>query len=533
VYRIAVAALAIAAVMLTLLVQGLRPRWIDALLLLAILGAIGALPAWDPKELTAGTFRHPEPHAWSFVGPTKFFEHRKAGDLIFHDDDPTTTVSVLQPKSKDGRVQRSIVVNGKSDGSLFGDYSTTGLLALVPALLAEKHERAFVIGWGTGVTAGELASLEETREVQVAEISQGVLDAAPLFDHGNLEASRNPKLRIRRGDAYRALLQSSDLYDVIVSEPSNPWVTGVEMLYSVEFLEAAKSRLTPGGVYAQWFHLYETDRQVVDLVLRTYAAVFPHVSVWFTMPTDLILVGSLQADRALDVGRIQERFERADFKAAFERVSIPRLGVLFAHELLPMGVVHAAALKGPLHTLRHPRLSDRAARAFFRGEAVQPPKLISVESARVGARNSLLRRYGGGDVLPELLLDDAARETCGLEYVAECATLLAVWQRDHPNSPRLAATLADVRKIWADPILQDGSIADLARLFDGDLELKSIDRPLVRARRITERFLAHYHHAAPFDRRVLERVWASCQSKRCEQPRRRLEAQIGPLDAGA
>ena len=80
-----------------------------------------------------------------------------------------------------------------------------------------------------------------------------------------------------RGDAYRTLLRSQGEFDLIVSEPSNPWVTGIEMLYSREFLEAARDRLTPGGVHAQWFHSYETDDETIALVLRTYQSVFEHV----------------------------------------------------------------------------------------------------------------------------------------------------------------------------------------------------------------------------------------------------------------
>ena len=69
------------------------------------------------------------------------------------------------------------------------------LTGLIPAWLARDTARTFVIGYGTGVTAGELAALEETREVIVAEISPGVIEAAPLFDYGNLAASKNPKVR--------------------------------------------------------------------------------------------------------------------------------------------------------------------------------------------------------------------------------------------------------------------------------------------------------------------------------------------------
>src|SRR5262249_37848966 len=86
--------------------------------------------------------------------------------------------------------------------------------------MADRAERCFVIGLGTGVMVGELAALDETQEIVVAEISQGVIDAAPLFDPGNLSASKSHKASVRRGDAYRTLLASGDRFDVIASEPS-------------------------------------------------------------------------------------------------------------------------------------------------------------------------------------------------------------------------------------------------------------------------------------------------------------------------
>jgi spermidine synthase len=131
------------------------------------------------------------------------------------------------------------------------------------------------------------------------------------------------------------------VYDVIISEPSNPWVVGVEMLYSREFLEAARERLAPGGVYAQWFHIYESDPEVVALVLRTYASVFPNISVWYTLASDMLLLGFNQVDRALDVEALEERFARSDFRAGFERVGIESFAQFAAHELLPLGTVQA------------------------------------------------------------------------------------------------------------------------------------------------------------------------------------------------
>jgi spermidine synthase len=525
VYRIAMAAVALAAAILTHLVLETRPRAVPLLLLLPTLAAIWLLPAWSPERLSAGLFRAPQPLPASFLGPDALFSQRSRGDVIFYDDDPTSTVTVTEDRDHN----RSIVVNGKSDGSLAGDYPTMALSALIPALMAERHERCFVIGWGTGVSAGELAALDATRSVRVAEISRGVIEAAPLFDVGNLAASRNPKVEIRRGDAYRSLLQAEGRYDVIVSEPSNPWVTGVEMLYSREFLEAARSRLAPGGVYAQWFHLYESDEDVVALVLRTYASVFPHVSVWFALGSDLLLLGFDRPDRPLDVRALETRFERSDFSAGFGRVGIESFPQLLAHELLPLGTLHAVEPEGDLHTLRHPILSHRAARAFFRSRQATLPRYLTPAHQQVSERNSLLRRLaGGGDVFPEEILEAAVRETCRFNRSQECATLFARWAVDHPGSPRLQNTLDELRESGgrARTNLAGPRLARVRSLFDGKARAKA-GSSLAFARGLTNRFVSHYHHAVPFDRGVVLAAWNRCRGADCDESRRWAEEQLG------
>jgi spermidine synthase len=532
VYRVAASALVIGAGILTVSVLRAPRLFVWLLLVPATVGSLWLLEPWSEARLSAGLFRQRKERPTSFLGPEAFYESRLRGKVLFYDDDPTSSVAVTDPLG--GPANRSITVNGKSDGALEGDYATMALSALLPALLAEHHENCFVIGLGTGVTAGALAALDGTRKVQVAEISRGVIAAAPFFDHGNLGASKNPKVEIRRGDAYRTLLSSPERYDVIVSEPSNPWVTGVEMLYSREFLEAARSRLAPGGVYGQWFHLYESDTEVVELVLRTYAAVFPQVSVWFTLGPDLLLLGFDRADRALDVAALEARFRRPDFAAGFARVGIDDFAQLLAHEILPLGTLHALALPGEIHTLRHPILSHRAARAFFRGRPADFPALVLPEQARIGERNSLLRRHAGqGDGLAEDALEAAARESCHYRHVEHCATFLARWRREYPRSRRLDETLAELREGGAGaPGLRPASIARLMALFEGPAMVASetIHRP--RAERFTQLFLSHYHYAVPFDRAKLEEIWSRCQGDDCEEGRRRVEEQLGPPERG-
>jgi hypothetical protein len=302
------------------------------------------------------------------------------------------------------------------------------------------------------------------------------------------------------------------------------------MLYSREFLEAARAHLAPGGVYGQWFHLYESDVAVVSLVLRTYATVFPHVSVWFTLGTDLLLLGFDRPDRPLDVRALETRFRRADFAAGFARAGIESFPQLLAHELLPLGTLHAAELEGEIHTLRHPILSYRAARAFFRGHQAWLPPLLSPAHERVASRNSLLRRLAGdGGPLPEELLEAAARENCRLERNGQCATFFARWGFDYPESPRLEATLAEVRKAPGrrNPNIAPAQLKRLQALFSGRIAAVEDEASLARARALTSRFLAHYQHAVPFDRNVLEAAWSSCRGEACEEMRQMAMQRLG------
>jgi len=521
IYRIAMAALAVGASILTAMV--LRPvsRVVPVAILLPSLFAIWMLPAWEPGQLSSGLFRARDPLPYTFSGPSALFEHRRRDDPVFYQDDPTSSVAVIET---DGKLEsRAIIVNGKPDGSIQGDYPTMALSALVPALMARRHESAFVIGWGTGVTTGELSALDRSRNVRVAEISRAVIASAPFFDFGNLEASKSPKVEVVRSDAYRALLRSGEQYDLIVSEPSNPWVTGVEMLYSREFLEAARTHLAPGGVYAQWFHVYESDPEIVALVLRTYAEVFPYVSVWFALGSDLLLLGFDDLERALDVRALEARFHQPDFRAGFGRVGIQNFAQLLAHELIPVGTLHAAPLAGDIQTLRHPILSYRAGKAFFMGDQSWLPSLSDPAHQQVAARNSLLLRYAAADdVLPERILDAATHEMCRLRRTDQCATLFARWQLDRPGSPRFKQALAEARQLnrVSRRELAPQKLRQLQMLFEGRVPDVDDSMRMRQAERLTQRFLLHYYHLAPFDRRVIESVWSRCQGEDCEARRR-------------
>jgi spermidine synthase len=526
VYRIAVGALVLAAGLLALRV---RPDWRmpTAIVTVASLGGLTLLAPWDPGYLTVGLFRSRELVKGVEAGPRRFMTRRSTKRAIsFHDDDPVSTVTVLDQRAEGRLTSRSLLNNGKSDGSTRGDYATMGLTAMIPALLADRSENVFVIGFGTGVSAGELMALDGTRSVTVAEISPAVIDAAPLFDPFNQAARRNPKLDVVISDAYRALIRSGKSYDLIVSEPSNPWVSGVEMVYTKEFLEVVKSHLAPGGVYAQWMHQYETDDESVELVLRTYDAVFDHTAVWYTLLADMLIVGITDPETALDVDRIAERAALPDFAAGLKRSGVESVEALLAHEILPVGVIRAASLAGPLHTILHPRLNHQAVHGFFLGKQAELPFTGFGRAAQVGRENSLLRRwmarYGAKPpaAVRQQIVDQVCRSREDL-----CVGHLAKWLADAPRSEDVAG-LVENAVAWD---RRTGEARAAVALEDVRSQLLSAGAkgslsPEV-ARRLSRTYRDYYVHSAPFDAARLDAVWGRCadslQSHACAEGRRR------------
>jgi len=520
VYRLAVAALAVGAALLTPRVGLARAR-VAGIALVGVLGVIALQPDWRAERLTMGLFRSRVPPHQVATTPDAYFAHPeryRTAELMFSTDDPSTTVTVTRGSG------RAIIVNGKSDGDIPADNMTTGLLALLPAMFAEKCERAFVIGFGSGMSVGELAALDSTTEVVVAEISPGVVEAAPFFEAGNRHALSNPKTRLIRSDAYRALLRDDSHYDVIVSEPSNPWVTGVENLYTLEFLSAARERLSPGGVYAQWFHLYETDDESLHLVLGTFRRVFGQAAVWFGGDSDLVILGFENDAFENDLARLERQFGRRDFHEQLVALPVSSFPRLVAHELLPPGVVRELELPDRIHTLLYPVLNDVAARAFYRKDEAAVPIGLGRRAADTGAQHSLghqlLTRNPDSETRLEFM-----REVCEFNKRRYCATLFAHWLHENPEHPKLLESLAKARASshFADA-LKPEIMQGLLGIYDPDA---AADAPpsFELATALSDLYARYYHHAVPFDPASLHRAWQRC-AKSDDRCRERLDEML-------
>jgi spermidine synthase len=169
------------------------------------------------------------------------------------------------------RSSLSLIVNGKSDGAARLDAATMIMAPLLGSLLAERPERGLIIGLGTGESAGWLAEVDTIEHVDCIELEPGVVEVARILAPHNFDVVNHPKVTIHVGDGREFVLASKDTYDVIMSEPSNPYRAGVASLFSQDFYRSVMDRLDDDGVFVQWLQAYEVDARTV----RAQAAARP------------------------------------------------------------------------------------------------------------------------------------------------------------------------------------------------------------------------------------------------------------------
>lgn len=376
--------------------------------MLALLAAVAA-PGWSTRLIDLGPTiyaRQPMDKA----GRQRFLRHPGVRQLSFREG-PNATVSVWE-----GESGRSLRVNGKVDASDRGDMDTQIMIGLAPIVAHGSPTTAFLIGQGTGVTTRVLASVPGMTRLKVVEIEPAVLEMDSLFHGVNDMVLSRSNVRAVVDDARSALQLDQERYDVIVSEPSNPWVAGIATLYTPEFFRIAKSRLADDGIFCQWIQLYQLPLPIVAGIVRSLREVFPHVHVWFGGTSDLVVLAS---PRPLTYDRrwLGELLAPGGAFAGLSRewLNLESTDQYFGRMLLgDSGVARLIGRATFDHTDNRPRLEFVAARRFLDpGDAAQD---VFDSLMNIGARDertspfALLRilsmRRGNPGLLPYL---EAAR----------------------------------------------------------------------------------------------------------------------------
>lgn len=218
---------------------------------------------------------------------------------------------------------------------------------------------------GGGITAGALLG-HPLQRITVTENCRPVIEAAQLFDPWNRGVLTNARVRLWEEDARTILKLNSETYDLIISEPSNPWTAGIGSVFSRDFYELAARRLKPDGMMVQWFHIYEINDEIVRMVLRTFGSVFPYLEIWDAQPGDIILLGA-QSPWPSTPEIYRRSFEREGPREDLRRIGLHSPEAVWARQLASQRTAHAIAGSGPEQSDAFPVLEYEAPRAFFIG----------------------------------------------------------------------------------------------------------------------------------------------------------------------
>jgi spermidine synthase len=239
-------------------------------------------------------------------------------ELLMYEEGPTATVSVRRDQNT-----VSMAINGRTNASdSIYDMPTQVMLGQIPLLVAPKIDNGLIIGYATGVTVGAMLQ-SPIQSVTCVELEPGTVAGSKFFDHVNNRPLDDPRTTLIVDDARAFLRVTPNRYDLIVSEPSHPWVPGVANLFTEEFFELGRARLNDEGIFVQWVQIYQLSTESLRSVLATYTRVFPHVLVFrvggLNKGKDLLLIGS---NRPLSLDRVPERLMDQRMAAEMARVGL-------------------------------------------------------------------------------------------------------------------------------------------------------------------------------------------------------------------
>jgi spermidine synthase len=288
-------------------------RWLSLAMPLAMaiaaawmLRATGPTAAWRQSPIGAGRVGV---DAVSNPNAIRHYLEARQHWTVWQQDGVESAVGLTAEQSY------AFLVNGKVDGNARADAPTQVMGGLLGTALHPHPKSAMVIGLGTGSTAGWLGKVPELERVDVVELEPAILrvarDCAPV----NQDVLSNPKVHIIIGDAREVLQTIRRQYDVVLSEPSNPYRSGIASLFTEEYYRSALARLAPDGMFVQWVQGYEVDGQTIRTIYATFSSVFPVVDTWQLRRADMVLIGTMKPLQ-YDAAQLRARISQEPYRTA-------------------------------------------------------------------------------------------------------------------------------------------------------------------------------------------------------------------------
>ncbi|UCH34997.1 MAG: fused MFS/spermidine synthase [Armatimonadota bacterium] len=340
------------------------PNRAGGVVVLAGLAALVAwLPSWRQELMVAGFFRR----QYDELATARAVMTARR-DVLFYREGSLATVAVIR-----GRQNRSLVINAKVEASdVSVEMDTQTMLAHLPLLLADRTESVLVVGLGSGTTCGA-AALHPTSTIECVEIEPAVAAGARYFSDTNRDVFADPRFRVVFADARNYLAAGRRRYDVIISEPSNPWFGGTASLFTVEHFQALRDSLADDGVICQWVQLYEMSPQDLRSVVATFVKVFPDATLWWVgrSHVDIALIAQKHPWK-VDFDRFSERMgARPQIMPDFERAQLKQPVSVLAWLLLGPDDLRRMSTGSRLNTDNLPLLEFSAPRSLYRESSAE------------------------------------------------------------------------------------------------------------------------------------------------------------------
>jgi predicted membrane-bound spermidine synthase len=385
------------------------------------------VPDWNKLSFIAQVFRYGGTGR-TFSSFEKSFSNK---DIVFYNDGIDATVSVLE------KGQISLFVNGKADASTGGDMIAQVLCAQLPLTLKTDAHDVLVIGLGSGVTCGS-ALTHPIEKLDLVEISEDVVKASYLFKDYNYSPLEDSRLRLHVEDAKTFLKRTPQKYDVIISEPSNPWMSGVASLFSIEYFSDCKAHLNEGGIMVQWVQAYETTDEIFEIILRTFQTAFDHVYVWNTGMRDILIMGC-SFPFSPDINASSGAFSAERIKKDFSRLGINDLFTLLALQTSgPEKIKEFVSLGKGINSDYFPRLEYLAPLALYTKSTVNNVmKEIDERNISSRSKNLFVNKYIEQAGVTETNLSDLFYFLLKAKYYNEkiLASAANYFYSKYPNNP--------------------------------------------------------------------------------------------------
>lgn len=369
------------------------------------------------------------------------------------------------------------------------------LLGLLPYTLVRDPQNAFIVGYGGGYSPLFFDSTD-LKHVLVAEIEKGILEAAAFAHDGEMPFRDSQMIDIRLEDARFLLAAGTGApYDIIASQPSHSWLSGVANLFTIEFFELVRSRLKPHGVFSQWLNLYNMDTAVLNSILKTFFTAFPHGAVFSNLHDDeLILIGSLSPVE-FNVKKVEQIFKSPAIANKVSGIPLQRAADLISHLVVTREEAMKFAAEAPMNSDKN-AFAEIAQSNLFYGEPRDSVKSYLDNAFRGSYASVLPAKEAASPQFTAELMEALFDFTSLNKMNTYVARFDEAWRKD-PSSARTLAryyfqleryqTVIDLLRALGkdgEPALEASALLTLGRLSEAEKVLRGYPRTSYPCQRV-------------------------------------------------